>query len=123
MQAWTRGRESPERGFHITEDIWQQNGPGPQGRRALVFHHPSGEERAMAMAIMLINADPGKDRKAAQALKKIKGVSEIYLVSGLYDVVATIRRSSSEEILATVYDKVRGLSGVRSSHTMFCLEA
>ncbi len=77
----------------------------------------------MAMAIMLINADPGKDRKAAQALKKIKGVSEIYLVSGLYDVVATIRGSNSEEILATVYDKVRGLSGVRSSHTMFCLKA
>lgn len=77
----------------------------------------------MAMAIILISADPGKDRKVAQALKKIKGVSGICLVSGLYDVVATIKGSHSEEILATVYDKIRGLSGVRSSHTMFCLEA
>ncbi len=77
----------------------------------------------MAMAIILMTADPGKDRKVAQALKKIKGVSGICLVSGLYDVVATVRGGTSEEILATVYDKIRGLSGVRGSHTMFCLEA
>ena len=76
----------------------------------------------MAMAIILINADPGKDRKVAEALRKIKGVSGICLVSGLYDVVATMRGRHSGEILATVYDKIRGLSGVRSSHTMFCLE-
>lgn len=76
----------------------------------------------MAMAIILINAEPGNDRKVAQALKKIKGTSGICLVSGLYDVVATVRGSHAEEILATVYDRIRGLSGVRSSHTMFCLE-
>lgn len=76
----------------------------------------------MATAIILVNSDPGKDRKGAQGLKKIKGVSGIYLVSGLYDVVATIRGSSSEEILGTIYDRIRGLSGVRGSHTMFCLE-
>lgn len=76
----------------------------------------------MATAIILVTADPGRDRKVAQALKKIKGVSGVCLVSGLYDVVATIRGRSPEEILGTVYDKIRGLSGVRGSHTMFCLE-
>ncbi len=76
----------------------------------------------MATAIILVNTDPGKDRKVAQGLKKIKGVSGIYLVSGLYDVVATVRGGSTEEILGTVYDKIRRLAGVRSSHTMFCLE-
>ena len=76
----------------------------------------------MAMAIILVTADPGKDRKVAQALKKVKGVGGVCLVSGLYDVVATVKGGSSEEILGTVYDKVRGVSGVRGSHTMFCLE-
>ncbi len=76
----------------------------------------------MATAIVLINADPGKDRAVAQGLKKIKGVEGVYLVSGLYDVVATVRGGSAEEILATVYDKIRPLGGVRSSHSMFCLE-
>lgn len=77
----------------------------------------------MTTAIILINTESGKDRKVAQGLKKIGGVEEICLVSGLYEVVATIRADSAEEILATVYDKVRPLSGVRDSHTMFCLEA
>ena len=76
----------------------------------------------MTKAIILINADPGKDQKVAKELKKIKGVEGIFLVSGLYDLVATLRGESSEEILKTVYDRIRGLGGVRSSHTMFCLE-
>ncbi len=75
----------------------------------------------MTMAIVLVTADPGKDRAVAQGLKKIKGVEGVYLVSGLYDVVATVRGESSEEILGTVYDKIRRLAGVRGSHTMFCL--
>lgn len=76
----------------------------------------------MATAIVLVNAEPGKDRAVARALKKIQGVEGVCLVSGLYDVVATLRGATSEQILATVYDKVRGLAGVRGSHTMFCLE-
>lgn len=76
----------------------------------------------MAKAIILINSEPGKDQKVAKELKKIKGVEGTSLVSGLYDLVATMHGASSEEILATVYDKIRGLGGVRSSHTMFCLE-
>lgn len=76
----------------------------------------------MTKAIILINAEPGKDQKVAKELKKIKGVGETCLVSGLYDLVATMEGASSEEILATVYGKIRGLGGVRGSHTMFCLE-
>jgi len=76
----------------------------------------------MAKAIVLVATDPGKDRKVAQGLKKIEGVEGVCLVSGLYEVVATIYGGSPEEIIKTVYDKIRPLSGVRDSHTMFCLE-
>lgn len=77
----------------------------------------------MTTAIILVNTDPGKDQKVAKELKKIEGVEWVCLVSGLYEVVATVRGGSSEEILQTVYRKVRRLSGVRDSHTMFCLDA
>ncbi len=50
----------------------------------------------MAMAIMLVNADPGTDRAVARALKRVKGVKGVCLVSGLYDVVATVRAGTSE---------------------------
>jgi DNA-binding Lrp family transcriptional regulator len=81
------------------------------------------EGAEMTTAIVLVNADPGKDQKVAKELKKIKGVEGVFLVSGLYEVAATVRGESSEEILQTVYQKVRRLAGVRDSHTMFCLEA
>lgn len=76
----------------------------------------------MAMAIVLISAEPGKDRQVANELKKLKGVEKAFLVSGLYDVVARVQGASTEEILALVYDKIRPLPGVKSSQTMFALE-
>ena len=76
----------------------------------------------MALAIVLISADPGKDRKVANELKKLKGVEKAFLVSGMYDVVARVQGASAEEILALVYDKIRPIPGVKSSQTMFALE-
>ena len=40
----------------------------------------------MAVAIVLISAEPGKDRKVASQLKKLEGAEKPFLVSGLYDV-------------------------------------
>lgn len=76
----------------------------------------------MTKAIVLINTEPGRDQKVAKELKKVKGVEGVSLVSGLYDLVATVRGDTSEDILRIVYDQVRVVGGVRSSHTMFCLE-
>ncbi len=76
----------------------------------------------MALAIVLVSAEPGKDRKVANEVKKLKGVEKAFLVSGMYDVVARIQGASAEEILALVYDKIRPIPGVKSSQTMFALE-
>ena len=76
----------------------------------------------MTLAIVLISADPGKDRKVANELKKLKGVEKAFLVSGMYDVVARVQGASAEEILALIYDKIRPIPGVKSSQTMFALE-
>ena len=76
----------------------------------------------MAMAIVLISTEPGKDRKVANELKKLEGVEKVFLVSGLYDVVARVKAASAEAIIALVYDKVRPVPGVKNSQTMFALE-
>jgi DNA-binding Lrp family transcriptional regulator len=76
----------------------------------------------MSLAMVFISAEPGKDRKVANEVKKLKGVERVFLVSGLYDVVATVRAGTVEEILALVYDKVRPILGVKNSQTMFALE-
>jgi DNA-binding Lrp family transcriptional regulator len=76
----------------------------------------------MALAIVLISAEPGKDRKVANELKKLKQVEKAFLVSGLYDVVARVKGANAEEILTLVYDKIRPIPGVKNSQTMFALE-
>ena len=76
----------------------------------------------MTLAIVLISAEPGKDRKVANEVKKLKGVEKVFLVSGLYDVVARVQGASTEEIIAFVYDKIRPIPGIKSSQTMFALE-
>lgn len=76
----------------------------------------------MAMAIVLITTEAGKDQMVGSDLKKVKGVEKVWLVSGLYDVVAMIAGQTQEEILAKIYTEIRSAQGVRATHTMFCLE-
>jgi DNA-binding Lrp family transcriptional regulator len=75
----------------------------------------------MAKAIILITSDPGKDREVAGKVKEIEGVENVYLAAGHYDVVAEVQASDDAGMLALAYDKVRTISGIRETHTMFCL--
>ncbi len=75
----------------------------------------------MAKALVLVTAAPGKDRAVARRLKRVRGISDVCLVSGLYDVVGTVRARTAEEIINLVYDRVRRIPSVTGSHTMFCV--
>ena len=76
----------------------------------------------MAKAIVLITADPGKDREVAGNVKKIEGVDNVYLTAGRYDVVAEAQAPDDESMLALTYDRIRIIEGIRDTHTMFCLK-
>jgi DNA-binding Lrp family transcriptional regulator len=77
----------------------------------------------MEIALVLITVDPGKDRAVAGKVKGVPGAEGVSLVSGLYDVVATMKGPTAKAVLDTVYDKIRTIPGVRGSHTMFCAPA
>ncbi|MFQ6672752.1 MAG: Lrp/AsnC ligand binding domain-containing protein [Candidatus Tectimicrobiota bacterium] len=77
----------------------------------------------MACALVLANTEAGQDTKAAKTLKRVKGVSNVCLVSGLYDVVATVKAKTAEDVLKIVYGKVRTIKGIEATHTMFCMDA
>ncbi|MDV2502511.1 MAG: Lrp/AsnC family transcriptional regulator [bacterium] len=76
----------------------------------------------MARAVVLLNTEAGLDTETARALQGVGGVSDVYLVSGIYDVVATVTGETAEDVLHIVYNNVRTIEGVEASHTMFCLE-
>lgn len=75
----------------------------------------------MAKAIILINADPGRDREVAGKIKGIKGVDHVYLAAGRFDVVVEVQAPDDTSMLSLAYDKIRVISGIRETHTMFCL--
>ncbi|MEE9519691.1 MAG: Lrp/AsnC family transcriptional regulator [bacterium] len=76
----------------------------------------------MALALILINTEAGFDTQSALTLKEVKGASDVFLVSGLYDVVATVKGDSAEDVLKIVYNQIRPIEGIEATHTMFCME-
>ncbi len=76
----------------------------------------------MAKAIVLITADPGKDRNVASNVKNVEGVQNVYLAAGRYDVVAEVQAPDDNSMLALIYDSIRVIGDIRETHTMFCLK-
>ena len=75
----------------------------------------------MTKSIVLITAEPGKDREVANKVKEIEGVENVYLSAGRYDVVAEVQAPDDATMLSLTYDKIRVIGGIRDTHTMFCL--
>ena len=75
----------------------------------------------MSKAIILITADPGRDREVAGKIKEIEGVENVYLAAGRFDIVAEVQATDDASMISIAYDQVRIISGIRVTHTMFFL--
>ncbi|MCP8308578.1 MAG: Lrp/AsnC ligand binding domain-containing protein [archaeon] len=77
----------------------------------------------MPTAFVLINVELGAEEELVKALKKIENVREVYVVYGVYDIIAKIDADSMEKVKETVTWKIRRLDKVRSTLTMIVVEA
>ncbi len=75
----------------------------------------------MAEAYVLINCDLGSEDSVIKHLKKLKGVSEVKGVFGVYDVIARVNAETESDIKKVVGD-VRSTEGIKSSLTMMVIE-
>ena len=75
----------------------------------------------MAEAYVLINCDLGSEDSVIKQLKKLKGVSEVKGVFGVYDVIARVNAGTESDIKKVVGD-VRSTDGIKSSLTMMVIE-
>ena len=105
------------------DDLKKSDSDSSRSQQAVheIFVPTKKEGTIMAKAIVLITADPGMDREVAGQMKKIKGVENVYLVTGLYDIVAEVQAPDDASMVALAYDKIRPIDGIRETHTMFCL--
>jgi DNA-binding Lrp family transcriptional regulator len=76
----------------------------------------------MPMAFVLINADLGAEEELVKQLKAVDNVKEVYVVYGVYDIVAKVESDTMDKVKETITWKVRRLDRVRSTLTMIVVE-
>ncbi|MGI9336750.1 MAG: Lrp/AsnC family transcriptional regulator [Gammaproteobacteria bacterium] len=77
----------------------------------------------MVTAIVLLNTERDAVNSVAEALAALNGVSEVYSVSGNYDLLAILRVHSNEAIADVMTEHVGKVPGITDTHTMLAFRA
>lgn len=77
----------------------------------------------MVTSIILINAEREKINTLAEQLAEMDGVSEVYSVSGTYDLVAMVRVATNEDLAELVTSRMYQLEGIEKTETMLAFKA
>lgn len=75
-------------------------------------------EKNTYKAVVLINTEVGADEEVFETLKTIPEVKSVYMVYGLYDIVAVIEGEDMDKLRNIIYNKLRSSPRVRSTLTM-----
>ncbi len=77
----------------------------------------------MITCIMLIQCERQQISPVATQLAELDGVSEVYSVSGHYDLVAILNVPGTDALSALVTQQLAAVEGIRSTETMLSLRA
>jgi DNA-binding Lrp family transcriptional regulator len=77
----------------------------------------------MVTSIILINAERTRINEVAEQIAGLDGISEVYSVSGNYDLIAIARVASNEELADLVTKKLLGINAILKSETMLAFKA
>lgn len=77
----------------------------------------------MVTSIILLTAERHKVNEVAQKLTAINGVSEVYSVSGNYDLVAIARVPTNDALAELVTDRFVEIDGIETTDTMLAFKA
>ena len=76
----------------------------------------------MVNALVLINVQRGTVKETAQHLLEIEGVSEVYSVTGEYDLVAQLRFPDYENLATVVTEHILAISTITKTDTMMAFK-
>ena len=77
----------------------------------------------MVTSIILIHAERTRVNTVAEQLIEIEGISEVYSVSGQYDLVAIARVKNNDEVANLVTNRMYGIEGIVKTETMLAFKA
>ena len=72
----------------------------------------------MVTALVLMNCTRDRINETAQLLVDMSGVSEVYSISGRYDLAAVIRVKSPEDLADVVTNKMPKITSIEKTETM-----
>lgn len=71
----------------------------------------------MITAIVLVKAAVDRIPEVAQAIADLPAVSEVYSVTGEFDLIVMVRVKGHEELADAIADRLNKVSGVASTET------
>lgn len=77
----------------------------------------------MLTSILLINTERTSINEVAQELSDIAGISEVYSVSGIYDIIAIVRVKTNDELAELVTDRLSKVSSIIKTDTIMAFKA
>ena len=76
----------------------------------------------MISAVVLLNVQRGEVNQTAQRLLEIEGVSEVYSVTGEYDLVALLRLQHYDDLSEVVTTHMVQISTILKTNTLMAFQ-
>jgi DNA-binding Lrp family transcriptional regulator len=77
----------------------------------------------MVTSIILMNVERSTINETAAALAEMPGISEVYSVSGNFDLVAIARVENNEKLSDLVTRQMLKLTGIQKTETMLAFQS
>lgn len=77
----------------------------------------------MVTAIILINVERHKVNEVAEQLAGMREISEVYSVSGNYDLIAIVRVDSNDDLAELVTNHLLKIDGIEKTETLLAFKA
>jgi DNA-binding Lrp family transcriptional regulator len=76
----------------------------------------------MVTSIILMTVERSKINETAEELAAVEGISEVYSVSGNYDLIAVARVQTNEELADLVTKKLLKINSILKTETMLAFK-
>ena len=74
------------------------------------------------MAFVMISTEIGAEKDVLAKLKEVEGVTEAYIVYGVYDLIVKIKTEDQTKLKDIITKNIRKMDKVRSTLTMIVVE-
>ncbi|MEN3044840.1 MAG: Lrp/AsnC ligand binding domain-containing protein [Candidatus Hydrothermales bacterium] len=76
----------------------------------------------MIKAFILVNVEANKHMKVLEDVKKIEGVHEAHLVTGLHDLILYVSANDLKSLGSLIVNKIQKIDGIQRTITCIALD-